>query len=85
MLVHLQGPWTPLLGRLTLQQIPYHVPILVVTFIVVAILAAAVLAATTYFGKWGYLWREWLTTVDHKKNRCHVYFTGAGHVVARIR
>jgi cytochrome o ubiquinol oxidase subunit 1 len=67
MLVHLQGPWTPLLGRLTLQQIPFHVPILVVTFIVVAILAAMVLAATTYFGKWGYLWREWLTTVDHKK------------------
>ncbi|APH03305.1 cytochrome aa3 quinol oxidase subunit I [Bacillus weihaiensis] len=21
----------------------------------------------TYFKKWGYLWREWLTTVDHKK------------------
>lgn len=21
----------------------------------------------TYFKKWGYLWREWLTTVDHKR------------------
>ena len=21
----------------------------------------------TWFGKWGYLWREWFTSVDHKK------------------
>ncbi|MFB3161777.1 cytochrome aa3 quinol oxidase subunit I [Neobacillus sp. 179-J 1A1 HS] len=27
----------------------------------------AVLAGLTYFKKWGYLWREWLTTVDHKR------------------
>ena len=25
------------------------------------------LSALTYFKKWGYLWREWLTTVDHKR------------------
>ena len=24
-------------------------------------------AAITYFRLWGYLWREWFTTVDHKK------------------
>lgn len=27
----------------------------------------AVIAGLTYFKKWGYLWREWLTTVDHKR------------------
>ncbi|AEK56836.1 Cytochrome O ubiquinol oxidase subunit I [Acidithiobacillus caldus SM-1] len=67
MLVHLQGPWTPLLGRLTLQQIPYQNPILLGTFIFVAILGVIILVATTRYGKWGYVWREWLTTVDHKK------------------
>ncbi|GAA3404896.1 cbb3-type cytochrome c oxidase subunit I [Paenibacillus hodogayensis] len=27
----------------------------------------AVVAGLTYFRKWGWLWREWLTTVDHKR------------------
>ncbi len=27
----------------------------------------AILFVLTYFKKWGWLWREWLTTVDHKK------------------
>ena len=54
-------------GRLTWESIPYHEPILVVTFIVVALGGIAVLGGITYFGKWGYLWREWFTSIDHKK------------------
>jgi cytochrome o ubiquinol oxidase subunit 1 len=27
----------------------------------------ALLAAVTYAGKWTYLWREWLTSVGHKR------------------
>lgn len=27
----------------------------------------AVLALITYLGAWGYLWREWLTSLDHKR------------------
>nr|WP_211254892.1 cytochrome o ubiquinol oxidase subunit I [Nevskia soli] len=54
-------------GRLTWAAIPFHVPILVYTFIVVAILGIALLATITWMGKWGYLWREWFTSVDHKK------------------
>src|SRR5690606_40423241 len=27
----------------------------------------ALLGAITYFRLWGYLWREWFTTVDHKR------------------
>ncbi|PZQ85218.1 MAG: cytochrome o ubiquinol oxidase subunit I [Ancylobacter novellus] len=56
-----------LLGRFTLEAIPYHEPILVGTFIVVALGGIAVLGALTYFRLWGYLWREWFTSVDHKK------------------
>ncbi|MVW80342.1 cytochrome o ubiquinol oxidase subunit I [Bordetella sp. 02P26C-1] len=54
-------------GRLTWEAIPYHEPILIATFIVVALGGIAVLGAITYFGKWGYLWREWFTSIDHKK------------------
>ena len=54
-------------GRLTIESFPIHEPIIVMTFIAVAIGGAAVLAALTYFKLWGYLWKEWFTTVDHKK------------------
>jgi len=56
-----------MLGKLSLSAIPFDVPILVGTFLGVAVIGLAVLGAVTYFGKWGYLWREWLTTVDHKR------------------
>ncbi|MGP8232618.1 MAG: cytochrome o ubiquinol oxidase subunit I [Methylovirgula sp.] len=54
-------------GRLTLDAVPYHEPILVATFAGVAIGGIAVLGAITYFGAWGYLWKEWFTSVDHKR------------------
>ncbi len=67
MLVHYPGPWSPLLGRLALKEIPYQNPILVWTFVLVSCAALAIFAAITYHRAWGYLWREWLTSVDHKK------------------
>ncbi len=54
-------------GRLTLESIPYHEPILVVTFAAVALGGIALLGVVTYFKLWGYLWHDWLTSVDHKK------------------
>ncbi|MET0406853.1 MAG: cbb3-type cytochrome c oxidase subunit I, partial [Hyphomicrobium sp.] len=54
-------------GRLTLESLPIHEPILIVTFIGVLIGAAVVLGAITYFKLWGYLWHEWFTSVDHKR------------------
>ncbi|MDR3408252.1 MAG: cytochrome o ubiquinol oxidase subunit I [Methylovirgula sp.] len=54
-------------GRLSLDSIPYHEPILVGTFVGVAIGGLVVLSAITYFGAWGYLWKEWFTSVDHKR------------------
>ncbi|GAA5644806.1 MULTISPECIES: cytochrome o ubiquinol oxidase subunit I [Vibrio] len=54
-------------GRLTLDSIPYHEPIIMITLAVIAIVGVAVLAAVTKAGKWAYLWNEWFTSVDHKK------------------
>ena len=54
-------------GRLTLDALPLHEPILVVTFIVVALGGIAVFGAITYFRLWSYLWHEWFTSIDHKK------------------
>ena len=54
-------------GKLTLESIPYHEPIIVVAGTGMVGGAIVVLAALTYFRLWGWLWREWLTTVDHKR------------------
>ncbi|OUJ15618.1 cytochrome o ubiquinol oxidase subunit I [Acetobacter sp. DsW_063] len=56
-----------MLGRLSFADIPVDVPILVGTFAGVAVIGIAVLALITYYGKWGYLWKEWFTSVDHKR------------------
>lgn len=54
-------------GKLTIDAIPYHEPIVMgaVGFMVLG--GIAIFAAITYFKQWGYLWREWLTSVDHKR------------------
>jgi cytochrome o ubiquinol oxidase subunit I len=54
-------------GRLTWESFPIHEPILLVTFAVVALAGLAVVGLVTRYKLWGYLWREWLTSVDHKK------------------
>jgi cytochrome o ubiquinol oxidase subunit I len=54
-------------GRLTLESFPIHEPILLVTFIVVVFGGAGLVAAVTKYRLWGWLWREWFTSVDHKK------------------
>lgn len=33
----------------------------------IVLVSVAIVAGLTYFKKWGYLWKEWLTTVDHKR------------------
>ncbi|QHG66960.1 cytochrome o ubiquinol oxidase subunit I [Pseudomonas putida] len=54
-------------GKLSLEAIPYHEPIVMVTLAMIALGGIAVVGLITYFRKWTYLWTEWLTTVDHKK------------------
>ena len=57
----------PFFGRLTLDSIPFHDPIILTTFLVACMIGAAVVGALVYYGKVPYLWRQWLTSVDHKK------------------
>ena len=58
---------SPLLGRLSLDALPLNEPIIVATFAAVALGGVALFGALTYFRLWGYLWREWFTSVDHKR------------------
>ena len=58
------SPW---LGKLSLEAIPYHDPILVATFIGAALAGLAVFALVTRYRLWGIFWREWATSIDHKK------------------
>ncbi|MCH1638869.1 cytochrome aa3 quinol oxidase subunit I [Paenibacillus barengoltzii] len=37
------------------------------SMVAIGLTVIAIIAGLTYFKKWGYLWREWLTTVDHKR------------------
>ncbi|WP_409020328.1 cytochrome o ubiquinol oxidase subunit I [Brevundimonas vesicularis] len=53
-------------GRLDLNALP-HDPIVLSTFVVVVLGGLATLALVTKYRLWGYLWKEWFTTVDHKK------------------
>ena len=53
-------------GRLTLEALP-HNPITIGGAVGATIGVIVVIAAMTYFKKWGWLWREWLTSLDPKK------------------
>lgn len=54
-------------GRLTWEAIPYHEPILMATFVAVVLGGLALLGALSYYRVWGTLWRDWITSIDHKK------------------
>ncbi|MFT4047813.1 MAG: cbb3-type cytochrome c oxidase subunit I, partial [Solimonas sp.] len=56
-----------LFGRLSWDAVPLHEPILLWTFIAVAVLGVGLLALITRLNAWGTLWRDWFTSVDHKK------------------
>lgn len=54
-------------GKLTLEAIPTDEPIIMWTLAVVGLVALAGMGAITYYRKWTYLWKEWFTSVDHKR------------------
>ncbi|MCM3766870.1 cytochrome aa3 quinol oxidase subunit I [Neobacillus niacini] len=47
--------------------IPHPSAPIYASMVAIALTIVAIIAGLTYFKKWGYLWREWLTTVDHKR------------------
>lgn len=42
-------------------------PMIYAADVAIALVSVAILFVLTYFKKWKWLWREWLTTVDHKR------------------
>lgn len=58
---------TDVFGKLSLSAIPFDKPIVMGAVGAMVLLALAILALITYYGKWRYLWKEWLTSVDHKR------------------
>lgn len=58
---------SPILGRLSWGSIPVHEPILIATFAMVVLGGLVVLAGLTKFRLWAPLWKNWITSIDHKK------------------
>src|SRR6266545_776934 len=56
-----------MLGRLTWAAIPFNEPLPLISAAVVAVVVLAVLVTITVKGWLPYLWREWVTSVDHKR------------------
>jgi cytochrome o ubiquinol oxidase subunit I len=56
-----------MLGKLTWAAIPFKEPIPLVTSIVVILIISGIAAWISKKGYWPYLWREWITSVDHKR------------------
>ena len=56
-----------LLGKLTWDAIPFHEPIIMGTAGVMGLVIVFVLGWITLKGYVPYLWREWITSVDHKR------------------
>jgi len=54
-------------GKLTWSAIPWEQPIPLITSLVVVLILLGVLALVTVKRWWPYLWREWITSVDHKR------------------
>ena len=55
------------LGKLTWSAIPFDQPIIMGATAFMVLLILCVLGWITAKGGWPYLWREWLTSVDHKR------------------
>ena len=61
-------PHSPITGRLAWDAIPMlHEPIVAATFVGTCLGGLALVAVITKYKLWGWLWREWFTSIDHKK------------------
>ncbi len=56
-----------MLGKLTWAAIPFDNPIELGAVVFMGVVVALVAGAVTWFRQWGYIWREWITSVDHKR------------------
>ncbi len=56
-----------MLGKLTIDALPFYSGIAFSAAAMTVLAGLAVIGAITWLGKWRYLWSEWLTSLDHKK------------------
>jgi cytochrome o ubiquinol oxidase subunit 1 len=54
-------------GRLSWSAIPFDQPIVMGTCGTVGVVLLSIFILVTVKGGWPYLWREWITSVDHKR------------------
>jgi cytochrome o ubiquinol oxidase subunit 1 len=54
-------------GKLTWSAIPWGQPLPMAASLFIVLGAFSVMGLVTFKGWWPYLWREWLTSVDHKR------------------
>jgi len=54
-------------GKLSLSAIPFHEPVTITAVGGSVLLGLAIFGLVTYYRKWTYLYKEWLTSLDHKK------------------
>jgi cytochrome o ubiquinol oxidase subunit 1 len=54
-------------GKLTWDAIPFDQPIPMAASLFMTVLVFSILGLVTWKGWWPYIWREWLTSVDHKR------------------
>ncbi|MCC8944806.1 cytochrome o ubiquinol oxidase subunit I [Bradyrhizobium sp. Arg62] len=56
-----------MLGKLDWSAVPFHEPIIMGTVASVGTVVLVAMAWVAVRGYWPYLWREWITSVDHKR------------------
>src|ERR1700690_2870686 len=56
-----------MMGRLSWAAIPFAQPVVMIASGTVGFVIFCMLALVTVKGWWPYLWREWITSVDHKR------------------
>src|SRR5262245_64450438 len=56
-----------ILGNLTWDAVPWNQPIPLIAGAAVIVILLCVIAWVILTGRLPYLWREWLTSVDHKR------------------
>jgi cytochrome o ubiquinol oxidase subunit 1 len=54
-------------GKLSWSAIPFDQPIPLITSLILVVIILGVLGLVTAKGWWPYLWKEWITSVDHKR------------------
>jgi len=71
-------------GRLDYSQLHLDDPFILMATIGMPVAIIAIVVLLSYLKVWGYLWREWFTSVDHKKIGIMYILVGLGMMVRGV-